>query len=607
MYRVRLNLLVVFGAVLSTSTLALIFALGEWTAAFSSLTLLLLVLIVVLSCFSLHQYRSAGAQRALRERALRESQEQLHFFALATNDQLWNWDHLSGKVTRNTAFETPFGYSAAEIEPDIDWWVERLHPEDRDRVMSVYEAAVKRGDLTCAYEYRFRRRDGSYATISDRAYIVRDDSDQPVRSLGAMTDITERLRLEEQLRQAQKMESIGRLAGGVAHDFNNILTALLAHAELAQLNLAEDDPSYESFTEICHEVHRAADLTQQLLAFARKQVLAPKLLDLSETVLELGKLLRRLLGENVELVLLPAAQACPVLLDPGQCHQILANLAVNAHDAMPDGGKLTIEVSEVELDEAFFDPDDTHSGSPDPYVRLTVSDTGTGMRPEDREKIFEPFFTTKEVGQGTGLGLSTCYGIVRQHHGHIRVRSEPGQGTTFLIDFPRAAAVEASGSALPAPPQKVLTGDETILVVEDEPSVRKLTTRTLSSAGYQVLAASTGEEALRTLEGRDADLLLTDVIMPGMNGHELARRILESHREIKVLFTSGYTDDERLVREISASHVAFLPKPYAREALTLKVREVLDALEGDEARHDPRTAQSRRPRSSARSASKLRP
>ncbi|MBI5419354.1 MAG: response regulator [Deltaproteobacteria bacterium] len=382
-------------------------------------------------------------------------------------------------------------------------------------------------------------------------------------------------RSEEQLRQAQKMEAVGRLAGGIAHDFNNLLTAIAGYSTLL-LQGVVDDPSRRNIQEIQRASDRAASLTRQLLAFSRRQILQPKVMDLNAVVGAMDDMLRRLIGEDIDLLTVLEPGVRKVKADPGQMEQVIMNLAVNARDAMPEGGKLTIETANVVIDESSVRGHVTmQAGS---YVVLALSDTGSGMDPETISHIFEPFFTTKEVGKGTGLGLSTVYGIVKQSGGYIWVYSEPGRGTTFKIYLPQAT--EEAETAKPAEVRAgLLGGSETILLVEDEDSVRSLVREVLARNGYTVLAARNGEDALRACDGNAGaiHLMLCDVVMPGMSGVELARRIVPLRPEIKVLYMSGYTDTAIVRQGVLDPGTAFLEKPFAPDALARKVREVLDS------------------------------
>jgi len=382
--------------------------------------------------------------------------------------------------------------------------------------------------------------------------------------------------LEQQLRQAQKVEAIGRLAGGVAHDFNNILTTILGYSELMLTRIKPDDSLRANIEEIRKAAERAAALTRQLLAFSRKQILEPKVVNLNDTLKDLSTMLRRMIGEDIELTTIGAPDLGRVKVDPSQIEQVIINLAINARDAMPQGGKLKIEAANVVLDETYAAE---HEGvAPGKYVVLTISDTGTGMSAEVRARIFEPFFTTKEVGKGTGLGLATCYGIVKQSGGHISVDSEPGHGTTFTIHLPQ---LEGAATVRPKRDESddLPHGKETVLLVEDEPSLLKLASLILQELGYTVLEASNGREALRIAKernGQGVDLVLTDVVMPQMGGKELADQIHAAHPEIKVLFSSGYTVNTIVHHGVLDDGVAFLNKPYTRDVLARKVREVLD-------------------------------
>jgi two-component system cell cycle sensor histidine kinase/response regulator CckA len=405
---------------------------------------------------------------------------------------------------------------------------------------------------------------------------VWDAQGQIIGLVGINRDITARKRLEAQFLQAQKMEGIGRLAGGVAHDFNNLLTAIIGYAELARDGLDPTNPLHSDLEAILQAANRATTLTHQLLVFARKQILEPKVLQLNELVLNLDKLLRRLIGEDIELVALTAPDLWSVKADANQIEQVLLNLAINARDAMPQGGKLTIETANVELDAAYSHQHvGVIAGS---HVMLAVSDTGVGMTPEVQAQVFEPFFTTKEAGKGTGLGLATCYGIVKQHGGHISIYSEVAHGTTFKVYLPRTTEVDDS-RLTDALPETMLAGTETVLLVEDALAVRQLAARVLRQLGYTVLEASDGVEALRVAgEHLGAiDLLLTDVVLPQLGGTVLAERLRGTYPRLKVLFMSGYTDQTVIHHSLLEPGVAFMQKPFAPVVLARKVREVLAA------------------------------
>jgi signal transduction histidine kinase len=379
---------------------------------------------------------------------------------------------------------------------------------------------------------------------------------------------------EEQLRMSQKLEAVGQLAGGVAHDFNNLLTVISGYSELVLNRLPENDDNRAKVKEIKRAAERASTLTRQLLAFSRKQVLQPKLFDLNHLVSDMSKMLRRLIGENIEMTTV-IGEAAPINADPGQIEQVLMNLVVNARDAMPKGGRLTIETVRVEIDEVYASSHlNIQAGR---YVMLAVTDTGCGMDEETRKHIFEPFFTTKEQGKGTGLGLSTVYGIVKQSGGHIWLYSELRHGTAFKIYLPAATEMETQPAA--APVKVVLPrGTETILIVEDEPQIRKLAFDCLAYCGYDVLSCSNGLEALQLIErlNRPVDLVLTDVVMPKLSGRELSERITAIHPSTKVLFMSGYTNDSVVNHGILDGGTWFIQKPFTLESLVRRVREVLD-------------------------------
>ncbi len=414
--------------------------------------------------------------------------------------------------------------------------------------------------------------------VEERVRELRESNEQ------LLVETSQRQQLEEQLLQSQKMEAIGLLAGGVAHDFNNMLTPIMGFAQMEMAKLPAEDNSRDSLEQIHRAAERAAELTRQLLTFSRRQVAEPKVINLNDLIVDLDHMLRRLLGEDIELVTLPASTLDLVEADPGQIEQVIMNLAVNARDAMPNGGKLTIETANITLDElgALQDPD----ASPDPYVMISVTDTGSGMTQEDQSRIFEPFFTTKEQGKGTGLGLATCFGIAKQSGGRIEVHSELGQGASFKLYLPRIeSAVPAREESGTLDPSSVsLGGTETVLLAEDEPLVRKLMAQVLRDQGYQVMEAGTGQEALdifQSVEENSIKLLLTDVVMPQMGGVELAQRVTDIQPNIKVLFASGYTQEPLLQSGASSLAIQFIQKPFHPDALALKVREVLDLEPSD--------------------------
>jgi signal transduction histidine kinase/HAMP domain-containing protein/ActR/RegA family two-component response regulator len=412
--------------------------------------------------------------------------------------------------------------------------------------------------------------------IFERYSHPQHSGDQCAGRVWSFRDVTERKHLEESLRQSQKMEAVGKLAGGVAHDFNNILTIILGYSEFLSSKISSENPMYRHVLEIKKAGERAASLTGQLLAFSRKQILAPQVLDLNAVVANMEKMLRRLIGEDIDMVFLPKKDLGRIRADKSQIEQIILNLIVNARDAMPKGGKITLETANVDLDESYAR---THSeASPGPYVLLTVSDTGVGMDAETQARIFEPFFTTKEVGKGTGLGLSTVYGIVKQSGGNIWVYSELGKGTTFKIYIPRAENVDEAEGIKRISPESLI-GNETILLVEDEESVKDLAFSILVQKGYTVLETNNGEEALQVSEKytEKIHLMLTDVVMPILSGQQLAEKMAVIRPDTKVLFMSGYTDEAVVRHGVLSPTTAFIQKPFTPDTLAQKVREVLDS------------------------------
>jgi len=478
-----------------------------------------------------------------------------------------------------------FGYTKDEFTSGKVSYATTVHPVDLERVaqeLKTFSGEEGRIEFN-QHEYRIVTKGGEVKWLDDMTFIRRDEKGDITHYEGIVIDISERVKVEEEkkeleanLQQAQKMEAIGTLAGGVAHDFNNILTTIIGNASLALMEIGKDDPLREQIEEIKIAGERAASLTRQLLAFSRKQVFQPVILNLNSVTTNLEKMLRRLIGEDVELETLLEPDLGEVEADPGQIEQVIMNLVVNARDAMPQGGKLTIETANVALDEDYFS-DHGVRNPPGPYVMISVSDIGSGMDKETQSHIFEPFFTTKERERGTGLGLSTVYGIVKQSGGFIWAYSEPGQGTTFKVYLPKAAGDERLDKKETTPVDD-LTGSETVLIVEDDDRILNLARKILQLRGYTVLAAENGEEALKVSEGHEdpIHLLLTDVVMPVMSGRELAERLQPMRPEIKVIYMSGYTDNAIVHHGVLAPGVNFLEKPFTLESLAKKVRETLD-------------------------------
>jgi PAS domain S-box-containing protein len=511
------------------------------------------------------------AHRAAEER-LRESEERFRALIENATDLLVVFDERGVITLASPAVSETLGWTLQEMlgRPGGDF----IHPEDLPEAARVLAEVIRSPPRVVRATIRLRHKDGGWRVVeTSLRSLLHVPAVRGVVSNGR--DVTEQKQLEERFLQAQNLESVGRLAGGVAHDFNNLLVAILGYAAFLEEGIRAGNPSLEDLAEIRSAGERARDLTRQLLAVARRQVLDSRVMDLNGVLRDAEKLLRRVLGEDVALALVPAADLWRVKADPSQIQQVVLNLAVNARDAMPQGGKLTLETANVVLDERYAAE---HPGvAPGPYALLAVSDSGVGMSREAKAHLFEPFFTTKPAGEGTGLGLATVYGIVRQAGGHVWVYSEPGQGTSFKIYLPRTEETEER----PEPRRAVRDhrGSETVLVVEDEPAVRELASRALAAAGYHVLQAPSGREALEEA-GRTAGpvhLLVTDVVMPDMSGQKLAEALKRARPETRVLYMSGYTENTIVHHGVLDAGVHFLSKPFTPATIQERVREVLDA------------------------------
>ncbi len=540
---------------------------------------------------NIQQARSI-TERKQAEKALRESEERFRMAMDATKDGLWDWDIATDKVYYSPSYWSMLGYDADMLPKSTEAWLEMIHPDDQQAVFTANNDCMENRCETFLIEYRMRTSDGDWKWIQGRGKAVeRDKNGQALRMVGTHIDITERKQAEEereklkaQLQQSQKLESVARLAGGIAHDFNNMLTVIQGNADLAIMNMAPDDPNLHRFSAIQDIVQRSSDLTRQLLAFARKQPIAPQLLDLNVTIEKMLTMLRRLIGEDITLVWKPGKGLWSVKVDPSQIDQILANLCVNARDAIAGVGDIIVETGNSTLDEQYCA---SHEGLvPGEYVRISINDNGCGMDKQTIASIFEPFFTTKGIGKGTGLGLATVYGAIKQNNGFINVYSEPEQGTVFTIYLPRheGPGAQAWTSDLAGMARSAMRGSETIVLVEDEPTILEITTTILQQLGYTVLAACLPSEAIRLVKAHDKkiDLLLTDVIMPEMNGRDLADRLRINQPWVKRLFMSGYTADIIAHQGVLDEGVHFIQKPFSHSALAAKVRKVLDSPEGEE-------------------------
>lgn len=518
------------------------------------------------------QFAIALMHARLHENVRRQAQELRSAFE-DTNVAMVLTDINHRFVRVNAAFARMFGYSQEEIlgmsMPDI------TYPDDIAESYAQREL-LKAGKVShFQIEKRYRHKDGRIVWGLANVSLIRGADGQPLQYVGQLQDITDRKQLEEQYRQAQKMEAIGTLAGGVAHDFNNLLTVIMGYSEVYLSTLRPEDPLRMPLTEIKKAGERATGLTRQLLAFSRKQVLMPAVLDLNTILADMAKMLNRLIGEDIALKILPSSDLWKVKADPGQMEQVMMNLVVNARDAMPLGGKLLLETKNVAIDGGYLQ---THTQlSPGDYVLLAITDTGTGMDAATKARIFEPFFTTKGPTKGTGLGLATVYGIVKQSGGQIEVYSEVGQGTTFKIYLPRDKSGQASNSVA-----RVFTplrgGAETVLLVEDEEGIRTLAKTVLQKYGYTVIEARNGGEAFMFCEAnaKPIELLLTDVVMPNMSGRQLSERLAAFQPKMKTLYMSGYTDDAIVHHGVLEPGTPFLQKPFHPEEMARKVREILD-------------------------------
>ncbi len=509
------------------------------------------------------------------EQSARESAERFRLLSKASRDAIWDWDLRADTLWWNEGYQELFGLQPDPARTGTQEREAAMHAQDRDRVMAGIREAVAGSTIVWSDNYRLLRGDGSQAQVDDRGYLIRDAAGQAIRMVGALTDVSAKLLLEEHLRQSQRLESIGQLTGGVAHDFNNLLTVILGNAELLQEELSQDPESQELASMIGSAAQRGAELTHRLLAFARKQPLDPEPIDVNQLIDRFDPLLRRTLGEQVEIAFVRGPELWQALADASQLESALLNLCINSRDAMPDGGKLTIETANIDLDEDYTRQ---HADlQPGDYVMLAVSDTGQGMEPQVIARVFEPFFTTKEKGKGSGLGLAMVYGFVKQSHGHVNVYSEPGHGTTMRVYLPRALQPADPGTKASVR-DHLGGGGESILLVEDDELVRGYASGQLAALGYQVIEAPNGNRALEILRSGEAiDLLFTDVVMPGMGGRQLVEQAQLLRPRLKVLYTSGYTENSIVHHGKLDKGVHLLSKPYLRSVLANKLREVLDS------------------------------
>jgi two-component system cell cycle sensor histidine kinase/response regulator CckA len=515
--------------------------------------------------------------RKTRASALQKSEDTVLALLESASQAIVSVDRQGRIVLANRRTEEMFGYTREELLSET---MEILLPEaarkSHEKYRADYFARPRVRPMGIGMELSGRRKDGTEFPVEvSLSYVETSDG---TFAIAFVTDITARKNLEEQLLHSQKMEAVGRLAGGVAHDFNNMLTIISGYDRMILEGLSPSDPLRGFAEQILKAADRAGDLTNQLLAFSRRQVIQPRVVDLNQLITAAEKMLRRLIGEDLDLTVRLAPENMNIKADPGHIDQAIFNLAVNARDAMPQGGRITIETAAVQLDHNYAR---THLGvEPGEYVMLAMSDTGHGMDAETRRRIFEPFFTTKQKGKGTGLGLATVYGIVKQGGGDIWVYSEPGKGTTFKLYFRRVREAAAALDEMQAQPHQ--RGSETLLVVEDEEAVRDLIATMLRQQGYTVFTAAGAREAIRlAAEHRDTlGMVLTDVVMPQMSGRELAAELLRVNPKLHILYLSGYTENTVVHHGVLDSGVDFLAKPFSQEALALKVRTILDRQPG---------------------------
>lgn len=529
-----------------------------------------------------------AVERALEERALRKvhlkGQESLRLSEARLREAQriahlgdWDWDLATNQQIWSDELFRMLGFEPQSFQPTVETLKNMLHPDDLARVREAVKESLQGGRLYSA-EFRIKRPNGEIRHIHSQGEIQRTPEGQPARMVGTALDNTEQKRLEQQFFHAQKLEAVGRLAGGVAHDFNNLLTVINGYCHLLLEGLDPRSPFRDSVVEILNAGVRAASLTRQLLTFSRRQIVAPQIIDLNVVVSDIEKMLRRLIGEDIVLATVKCPGLGKIKADSGQIEQILTNLAVNARDAMPKGGRLTLETANVELDETYARKHHgTKSGS---FVMVAVSDTGHGMDQKTQSQMFEPFFTTKEEGKGTGLGLATVYGIVQQCGGHIWVYSELGHGTVFKIYLPRIAGADEASEKESRQSLAAPVGTETILVVEDQDVVRELVCKILKSKGYAVLKSGRGEEALELARNHTGPLhlLVTDLVMPQMGGREVAHNLSTFHPETKVLYMSGYTDDSAVKHGFLELSMNYIQKPFTPEGLARRLREVLGVI-----------------------------
>jgi PAS domain S-box-containing protein len=515
-------------------------------------------------------------ERKQAEAALRESEERFKFVARAVSDVVWDWDLAANTLWWNDGFLTTFGFVAGEIAPCVESWISRIHPEERSRVVDSIHEAISAGAEIWNAEYRFQRKDGSHAFVQDRGFILRDPAGKGIRMVGGIRDLTEQKKIEAQYLRAQRMDSIGTLAGGIAHDLNNVLAPIMMSIELLKLDAGNDPRRIKTLNSIHTSCSRGSDLVKQILSFARGIDGQRVAMRLRHLINDLEGIISETFPRNIQIISDVSADLWPITGDPTQLHQILLNLAVNARDAMPNGGTLTLTATNLTVDAQFAGM--SPGAKAGPHVLLQVIDTGDGIPLEVRDRIFEPFFTTKEIGKGTGIGLATVHTVVKNHGGFLNVESEVGQGSTFKICLPADPALRTVASVHPFPPVLPRGQNELVLVVDDEPSIRDITRQTLEAFGYRVVTAGDGAEALAlyTQHASEIALVLTDMMMPVMDGAATIQVLMRINPAIKIIAASGINSGDNITRASKAGVKHFLSKPYTAETLLKLCRDVLD-------------------------------
>jgi PAS domain S-box-containing protein len=514
--------------------------------------------------------------RKLADAALRESEERFKLFARAVTDVIRDWDLVTDRLWWSDGFLSAFGYVAGEIAPGIESWSTRIHADERKRVVEGIRGAIDSLVDSWSAEYRFRRKDGSYAFVQDRGFIQRDQTGRGVRLVGGMRDLTEAKKMEAQYLRAQRMEGIGTLAGGIAHDLNNVFTPIMMAIGLLKFEAGDDAQRGKILDIIQLSCRRGAGLVRQVLSFARGLDGQRIAIALRHLIDDLQSIIGETFPRNITIRADVSAELWPLIGDPSQLHQVLLNLAVNARDAMPEGGTLTLSATNVTIDEQYART--SHEAKAGTYVLLQVTDTGCGIPAEVRERIFEPFFTTKTLGKGTGLGLSTVHTVVKSHGGFLAVESQLGEGTTFKVYLPSSPCSPADPTANPFQIDMPRGRDELVLVIDDELVIREITQQTLTVFGYRVLTASDGAEgvALYARHAHEIAVVLTDMMMPAMDGAAAIQVLTRMNPLVRIIVVSGFELTENVAKVTRAGVHDFLAKPYTAQTLLRLVREVLD-------------------------------